>query len=293
MADLEWGPGNPAIIHLPYFPLSFLAHIPFYAIGHALFGGYDARILYLILYLAPFFLVARWSADPEKKIVLAALWGLNPFLVPHVIQGRNDVVVAAMLVGTVHLLLERKVARAALLLGAACATKQFAFLFVPFFVVSAGGSGGGWKETLRVGTRAALPGLLPLATFAMPFFVWNPGAFLSDTWAFNEGLAEVSYPLGGTPGFGLGYLLAALRVVPSLYHYFPFGVLQIPILVPLGWILLRRHRADGSAASLVVSFALFLLVYLFLSRIFHHNYLALIFFFLAAPAFGEKLGASS
>ncbi|MFH1679579.1 MAG: hypothetical protein ABIH26_02930 [Candidatus Eisenbacteria bacterium] len=290
MAGLEWGPGNPAIIHLPYFPLSFLVHAPFLVIGERISGAYDARVLYLLFYLATFFLVVRWSADPERKLVLAALWGLNPFLVPHLVQGRNDVVVAAMLVAAVHLLLSRRAAASVLLLGAACATKQFAFLFVPFFVVSLGAAPGrGWTETLRAGARKALPGLVPLLVLVLPFLLWDAGAFLDDTWAFNVGLAEVSYPLGGTPGFGLGYLLAALGVVPSVYHYFPFAILQIPVLLPLGWVLLRRHRADGTPASLLVSFSLFLFVFLFLSRVFHHNYLALIFFFLAAPVFGERL----
>lgn len=289
MAGLEWGPGNPAIIHLPYFPLAFLAHAPFLVLGERVFGGYDARFLHLLFYLFPFLLVVRWSADPERKLLLAALWGLNPFLVPHLVQGRNDVIAAAMLVAAAHLLLSRRMRGAALLLGGACATKQFAFLFVPFFVVAAGSRERSWARTLRSGMCAARAGLLPIAVFVVPFLLWDAAAFLDDTWAFNTGLAEVSYPLGGTPGFGLGYLLAALGAVPSVYHYFPFALLQIPILLPLGWVLLRRVRADGSVAALLVSFALFLLVFLFLSRIFHHNYLAPIFFFLAAPAFGERL----
>ncbi len=160
-------------------------------------------------------------------------------------------------------------------------------------MVSLGWNAGTWRGTLRAGARAALPALIPIGIFVMPFLLWGPSAFFDDTWAFNVGLSEVSYPLGGTPGFGFGYLLAALRAVPSIYHYFPFGIVQIPILLPLGWILLRRQRADGSVSSLLVSFALFLFAFLFLSRIFHHNYLALIFFFLAAPVFGERLHANA
>ncbi len=289
MAGLEWGPGNPAIIHLPYFPLSFLLHAPLLVAGEAAFGAYDARFLYLLLYLVPFLIVTRWSADPDRKLALAALWGLNPFLVPHLVQGRNDVVVAAMLVASTHFLLSGRTRSSALLLGAACATKQFAFLLAPFWIVSLGAGADSWRKTIKEGARAALPALLPIALFVGPFLAWNAGAFLDDTWAFNVGLAEVSYPLGGTPGFGIGYLLAALGAVPSVYHYFPFAILQVPILLPLGWFLLRRQRSDGTAASLLVSFALFLFAFLFLSRIFHHNYLALIFFFLASPAFGEKL----
>ncbi|MFH1278558.1 MAG: glycosyltransferase 87 family protein [Candidatus Eisenbacteria bacterium] len=289
MAELDWGPGNPAIIHHPYFPFSFLVQAPFLAAGEAAFGGYDGRVLYLLLFLAPFFFVTRWSADPDRQLALAALWGLNPFLVPHIVEGRNDVVVAVLLVAAVHAMITGRWRGAALLLGLACATKQFAFLFVPFFVVLAGRGSGGWGAVLRRGGKKALPGLAPLVILALPFFLWDPGAFFDDTYAFNVGLSEVSYPLGGTPGYGIASLVNVFHLVPSRYHYFPFWIFHLTVVLPLGWLLLRRHFEKRTASSAVVSFALFLFLFLFFSRIFHHNYLGLIFFFLAAPAFGERL----
>lgn len=289
MAILEWGPGNPAIIHHPYFPLSFLIHVPLRSLSDTLFGVYDTRVLYLLLFVAPFFLVTRWSADPARRLALAALWGLNPFFVPHIIEGRNDVVVAVMLVVAVHASIHRRWRAAALLVGAACATKQFAFLLVPFFVVLAGAGEGGRLAVLRRGARKALPLLAPLALFVAPFFLWNPGAFFDDTWAFNVGLSEVSYPLGGTPGYGAASLVAVFHLVPTLYHYFPFWVFQLFVVLPVGWLLLRRHFEGSTVSSMVVSFALFLFVFLFFSRIFHHNYFGLIFFFLAAPPLAERL----
>lgn len=290
MAELDWGPGNPAIIHHPYFPFSFLAHVPFRAVGNTLFGGYDARVLYLALFAVPFFFVTRWSGDGDRKLVLAALWGLNPFLVPHVIEGRNDVVVAVLLVGAVHFLFLRRTVPSALLLGLACATKQFAILLVPFWVVYAGRKEGGWWGIVRRGAVTALPALVPMVLFVLPFVLWDGPAFFDDTWAFNVGLSEVSYPIGGTPGYGLANLVNVFHLAPSRYHYFPFWIFHLFVTLPVGIVLVRWLRRKPTVASTAVSFALFLFVFLFFSRIFHHNYLGPIFFLLAAATFGERLG---
>jgi len=290
MAGLPWGPNNPAIIHHPYLPLSFLVHLPGYAIGRALFGAYDTRVLYLLLYAVPFFLIPRWTERKESRLTLAALWGLNPFLGPHLIEGRNDVVVLVMLVIAVHLLLSRRLLASALVLGLACSTKQFAVLLLPFYLVHLGAGAHEWGETLRRGARRALPVLVPIAIFVLPFILWNPAAFLDDTWAFNVGLSEVSYPLGGTPGYGFANWINVFRLVPSRYHYFPFGILQAIVLIPLLWLLLRRQRAEATASALLAHFSLFLLFFLYFSRIFHHNYLGLIFLFLAVLPFAERLG---
>lgn len=289
MADLDWGKGNPAIIHNPYFPLSFLAHVPGYVICKALFGWYDARLLYLLAYLVPFFLIRKWSASGERRTILAALWGLNPFLLPHMIEGRNDVVVLALLVGAVHTLLLGRIGRAALFFGAACAAKQFALLLLPFFLLYAGRDCQGWMETIRRGARRTLPALLPIALFVLPFLLIDPAAFVDDTYAFNVGLSEVSYPLGGTPGFGLAGLVNVFHLVQSRYHYFPFWIFQIPAVFMVGALLLRRQMKENTIAVAAVSFALFLFTFLLFSRIFHHNYFAILFLFLAVPPFAERL----
>ncbi len=289
MAGLPWGPNNPAIIHHPYLPLSFLIHLPGYAIGRALFGAYDTRILYLLLFAVPFFLIPRWTGRGENRLALAALWGLNPFLVPHLIEGRNDVVVVVMLVVAAHLLLARRLLASAVVLGLACSTKQFAVLLLPFYCVHVGAVAG-WGETLRRGAKKTLPVLGPIVIFVVPFFLWNPAAFLDDTWAFNVGLSEVSYPLGGTPGYGFANWINAFGLVPSRFHYFPFGIIQAVVLLPLLGVLLRRQRAHPTIAALLAHFSLFLLLFLYFSRLFHHNYLGLIFLFLAVLPFAERLG---
>ncbi len=290
MASLEWGPGNPAIIHHPYFPLSFLAHAPFFAAGKALFGGYDARFLYLLVYLAPFPLVWRWSRKGETKLMLVALWGLNPFLAPFVVQGRNDVVVLAVLVGTLHLLMARRTVTAALLFGAACATKQFALLFTPFLLLLLGGGAPSMAGALGRGARRLWPAALAAGLFIIPFVLWNPASFFDDTVAFNTGSSPVvSYPLGGTPGYGGANWVNIFGLVESRYNYFPFWIFQVLIVAPALFLLLRRQRNENTAARAAAAFSLFLMIFLYCSRIFHLNYLGAVFFLLAAASLSGRL----
>ncbi len=289
MGELEWGEGNPAIDHLPYFPLSFLIHAPFLLAGGGPGNGYDARYIYLAAYFLPFFLVVRWARDPDSRFALAAIWGLNPFLVPHLVQGRNDVLVTAFLVVAVHLVATRRVAAAAVFLGLACATKQFALLFLPFFALLVSGGRGDWRERAMRGLRATAPAIIPLMLLVLPFFLWNPAAFYEDTFAFNTGSAKVSYPLGGTPGYGIANLVNLIPLVKDRFEYFPFWVIQVPVLIPLLFLLLRRQLKRNTPATALISFTLFLFAYLFLSRIFHVNYFGPIFFFLAAVPLAETL----
>jgi len=288
MAALEWGPGNPAIIHHPYFPLSFLIHAPFYGPARALWGGYDTRFLYLALFLVPFFLVPKWTDDPDRALALSALWGLNPFLAPHIVQGRNDVVVLVALVVMLHLLMKRRLFAAAIFLGLACATKQFAFLMMPFLLLFLGRKGSTWAGVLREGARRAWPALLPVAVLVLPFLLWDGAAFLDDTVAFNTGSSEVSYPLGGTPGYGGANWVNILGLVESRYHYFPFVIFQALIVLPALALLLRWQRRKNSAASMAAAFSIFLMIFLYCSRIFHVNYLGLVFFLVAAAVLADR-----
>ena len=290
MAELEWGPGNPAIIHHPYFPLSFLAHTPFFMAGGALFDAYDARFLYLLLFLVPFPLVCRWTRSRERGLALAALWGLNPFLVPHLVQGRNDVVVLTALVVALHFALGKKWRSAAIFFGLACSTKQFALLLAPFLLLFAGRAGSSWAEALQRGIRRLWPAAIPLVVFVLPFVLWDPAAFFDDTVAFNTGTSEVSYPLGGTPGYGGANWVNLFALVESRYHYFPFWFFQILFVVPSLILLVRWQKKEITASRMVAAFSLFLMVFLYCARIFHINYLGPVFFLVAAAVLADRLG---
>jgi len=63
----------------------------------------------------------------------------------------------------------------------------------------------------------------------------------------------------------------------------------LPVMLLAGWFLLRRQRRKDGPGAPLVAFALALFAFLLTSRIFHHNYLAFLFLFLALPAFAERL----
>lgn len=280
MATLEWGPKNPAILHLPYLPFSFLAHVPFLSMAEGAGFRYDARYLYLVFYLVGGFFAARFSRDPERRHLLAIVWYLNPFLVPHLVQGRNDVMVLTLVVVAIALLRAGRVLPGVLLFGVACATKQFAVLLVPFFVLFAVGRG--------ITPRKLLPGILAAAVLVGPFFLWGPGAFWEDTVDFNTGRAEISYPLGGTPGYGLGNFANVFAWVENRYDYFPFWIVQAPMVLVAFALLFRWIGRSPSARRFFAAGALFLLTFLFFGRIFHLNYWGPVFAFFALAVFTEE-----
>lgn len=280
MATLEWGPKNPAIIHLPYLPFSFLAHVPFLSLADSAGVQYDARYLYLVFYLAGGLFVSRFSRDPERRHLLSMIWYLNPFLVPHLVQGRNDVMVLTLAVAAISLLRAGRVLPGVIFFGVACATKQFAVLLVPFFVLFAVGRG--------IVPRKLLPGILVAALFLVPFVLWGPGAFWEDTVDFNTGRAEVSYPLGGTPGYGVGNVANVFAWVENRYDYFPFWLVQVPAAMIAFALLFRWIARSPSSRRFFAASALFLLTFLLFGRIFHLNYWGPVFTFFALAALGEE-----
>ncbi len=280
MATLEWGPKNPAIIHLPYLPFSFLAHVPFLSVADGAGLRYDARYLYLAFYLIGGLFATRFARDPERRHLLAIIWYLNPFLVPHLVQGRNDVMVLSLVVAAIALLRGGRVLAAVLLFGVACATKQFAVLLAPFFVLFAVGRG--------IVPRKLLPGILAAALLVGPFFFWNPGAFWEDTVDFNTGRAEISYPLGGTPGYGFGNVANVFAWVENRYDYFPFWLVQAPLALMAFALLFRWIARSPSARRFFAASALFLLTFLLFGRIFHLNYWGPVFAFFALAVLAEE-----
>ncbi len=124
-----------------------------------------------------------------------------------------------------------------ILLGLACAFKQYAWLFVPFFVLDALLTHG-WREGLR---RAAVAGgafLLPNA----PFLLTSPGAWFASLWL---PLTDHMYPLGmGLIAFAVGHVLPRTSATP-------YTVLELVALGACLWAALRWREALGEATLLL------------------------------------------
>ncbi len=144
----EWGFSayRTALYHYPYLPWTFLLSAPFYLAGQAL-GGYDQRIVYLLLMAVALALAPRLVAGARRKMALVALLALNPIMGLDLIFGQND---AFVLVWMLFALVAWKQWRSAqargqngrgawlaacLLYGLACASKPTAWFFAPFFAL--------------------------------------------------------------------------------------------------------------------------------------------------------------
>jgi hypothetical protein len=276
-----WVPygGNPILRHHAYLPGTHLIMMPFYLAGRALFGGFDPRVVTLLAWMTAALLAARLPTSAEARLAAAAAVLVNPLVYWHQIFGANDLIVGALLLGTVMLIRRDRLVAAGLLLGLACATKQLAWPFAPFLVAHLSGA----RSLRELFARSALSRMArPLAAAALvmvavvaPVAALDVRAFRADIVAYNMGLpGDDRYPLGGTPGFGFANFLIVGHAVSSLRDSFPFGAFYL-LLLPLGFLLLRLVLREGTLAAALAAGSAALLASLYFTRVVHANYLVL------------------
>lgn len=267
-----YGP-NPLLHHHAYLPGTHLLMLPFHLAARAAGTTFDPRVLTLAAYFAAALFAARLARGGAAALCAAALVLVNPLVYWHQIFGANDIIFVALILGAM-LLIETRPLLAAAVLGVACATKQLAWPFAPFLLVSAAGD---WRRAPRAalgriaGMGAILAGVF--AAMVLPIAALDFHGFYVDIFGYNVGLRGVTnYPLGGTPGFGFANFLIYAGAVRSLGDYFPFGVFYV-LLIPAVLLLLRAALRQGDRAQAVVLGSAALLLSLYFSRVVHPNYL--------------------
>ena len=269
--------GNPILRHHAYLPGTHLIVAPFYLASRALGGFFDPRLVTVLAYLAAIALALRLIGDPFRRLAAAAIAALNPLVYWHQIFGANDVFIVALLLGAVLLARAQRPLLSGAVLGFACATKQLAWPFAPFLLLHLSGARS-LRELLGRAAMARLtrPLLAAASVFALvvaPVAALDLSAFWGDIVVYNVGLPGAdNYPLGGTPGFGVGNFLIYFGRVASLGDYFPFGLFYV-LLVPLVGLLLVRQLREGDAAAALLNGSVALLATVYLSRVVHPNYL--------------------
>ncbi len=274
------GVAIPGILrHNPYLPASFLLPAPLIALADAARVPFDQRLVYLLLYAAGVWLAPLAFAHRGAGELAQTCFALNPLVVPFLVVGRNDVYVVSFLLFALVALARRRAWAFFVCLALACTIKQFAWFVAPFLLVCA------WRAWPRpVVLRGLAAGAALFLALVVPFFVWEPSAFIDDIYRFNAGLSPDSYPLGGTPGFGFAMLAAVLGWAPDRTAYYsltPYLVLTaLPLAVVLLARLLRRPTvAQAMFAAFLVSFWIF-----FFSRVFNNNYFGVLAFLLQMGA---------
>jgi hypothetical protein len=262
---------NPALYHNAYLPFVFIFSAPFYAATTWLTGWYDQRMVYLLLFAGGSWLYMRHAKSATRRLSLLAIFGLNFFGISYVVWGGNDVFVFFWLLSTTYLLDKGRITLAAVCLGLACASKQTAWLFVPFFLTyvwSAERQEGLWRFLRKVYPVVLVPLLVIL-----PFLLWDATSFIDDTYLYLTGRTAFSYPI---TGLGFGNLLLELGIVKDKDAFFPFVLFQVSTCVPLLVLLLKRQWGQRSVRRCWQGYGLLLLFFTFFSRFFADFYLGVI-----------------
>lgn len=262
---------DPAIEHFVYLPANLWLAMPLYLFMENVGLVYDQRLLMILLYLLTLIVLPRLAANPALSLAALIGIGLNPLLRKSVVLGMNDISVLLPILMFVVAASKRRWTLATIFMGIACALKQYAWFFVPFYLLYLYDSRGRQKPLTKVALHAVAIGAI-VALISLPLFAWNPTAFYLDTLAFPTGGAELLYPIRG---FTVGRLLMGAGVISDYFAPFPFKWLQLAVGLPLLAVLLRLQRHRGLAAALLGA-SVFILVYGFLSRFFHENYIGFV-----------------
>lgn len=267
---------NPAWWHHVYLPFHFLASLPFsYALNH-LTGWYDQRLVYILAEIASLVFIIRLARGREWQLFVGLLFLLNPFWVKFFVQGYNDIFVFSLMAGMLWYLQKGRWNWAGVMYGLACASKQSAWMFAPFFIVYLYWKGRSAKRDWRI------PALLAFgvaAFFLLPFLFWDAKGFIDDIYRYPAGSLPTSYPISG---FGISDVLVSIGFIQSMWDYYPFIYLQALIAGPLLAVLLFLQRMRNTLTQLVISAMVFSFTFWFLSRFFNWNYVSYLSFFAVA-----------
>ena len=218
----------------PSYPaLSFVLIAPWVALG------WDTNVLYILCLLAAMLLVLVRSPIGLRPFVLTGLLGAA-CLTAFTVSGSSDLLYALPVVGA---WLWREKRWSGLLYGIACATKQIAWFFAPFFLIAIA-TRRGWKVALRRGGEAA-------AVFAitnLPFVIADPHAWLAG---ITAPIADPMFPRGA----GIIFLVLnhILEIWPPL-AYTALEAAAFAVCIGVAW---RSRRTSPELGVVLAQIPLF------------------------------------
>lgn len=284
-AELGRDAVNPALYHFVMPPWYLLFPYIFYYTSIPILGFFDGRMALLSTMAMLLVFVWFWFRDKALARVAIILTALSPAVVDYFVEGRSDVFALSWLMGAMVLLANKRYVLSGIVLALALMSKQTIWFAVPFYGVYL------WRET--VGSRAsfwktaAACGAVSMALI-LPFVVWDSNAFMNSVVFYLTGNTATSYPVSG---YGLGMMLYDFGVIRDIHAYYPFVYWQIAVALPVFIALIYWLWQKPSASRLLLSYAVFLMVYWYLSRYFnnsHLGYLSMLFVLGGLKAADEK-----
>ena len=269
---------NPAYHFYPYPPFTLLLSLPFCLASHAVIGWFDQRMVYVVAWAVLAVLAYRLPAAPRWRLPLMALLVFNPIAAMFFVPGRNDILCQVLLAATLFLLTRRHTRSSAVLLGLSCGVKQFAWLLVPFYLAhlySRAPEQTGRSRCHRL-ARLSWPLLLSAGVVMVPFLVWDPTGFLHGLVVAQGSV----YPFRSN-SLGVANFLILFEAIQSYRDRFPLLAFEVFIVLPVCAYGVRRVFIQRTVSSMLVWYAVTLLLFLFFGRHFAHNYLAVVFSMMA------------
>ena len=258
---------NPSLHHLDYWPGTIVLPLPLQAALQGVLGWWDERIWLLLAAIAVWILVRRLNRGTGGRMAAIAF-----FLIPGhsllAILGDNDLPMVALLLAAALAVGKRRFIIAGLLIGVAIATKQTSLIAVPILVAYAVGHQVGWRQFLRAAGVAAAAVVVLLA----PFLLWNARAFVADTLLFNFASGADAYPI---QGLGLSAMLLQAGIIHGARDAFPFLLIQLPLVLTVWLLALRRLIRVPHASELILWCGLAFFVFLFTNRFAQQTYILL------------------
>jgi hypothetical protein len=272
---------NPALYHFVMEPVYLVFPLPFYIISNHTLGYFDSRevlwLLFGVLLVTAYFV----PKEGENKRLLVTLLAFNPAMLGYTLEGRSDIFAYAFLFLGFFLLQKKKLFWAGVPIALSFATKQSTWLFIPLYFLFVFHYA--FKEKKTIWERGILfvknisSFLLVAAICIIPFYLWDPKAFLASTVYYLSGNVVHSYPISG---YGFGMVLNQLGFIKDVHMYYPFQLWQLgiglPVLVLLAWYFWKKP----TVSKLIVCYGLFLFVFWYFARYFnnsHVGYLSLVF----------------
>jgi Glycosyltransferase family 87 len=233
--DLKTGNAPEFESKVSYPAFSFLSLLPF-----AWLKTNNALPLYLICYLLIVFI--GWKRlRPEMRPWLILLSLANVSMLTSVLNGNADMLYILLIL--LAWLLRDKRWWSVLCLGLALATKQPAWLFLPFYAILVWRYNG-LKEALA---RLSVAGVIALA-INLPFIVWNPHTWLAGVLA---PVADPMYPSGA------GLVALGLTPISPLLPSVVYSALEaVAMLLCMAWYW-RICRSRPESAMLLAVLPLF------------------------------------
>lgn len=259
---------NPALFHFVMMPWYLLFSLPFYFLSISLFGFFDGRMP--LFFLLGFLLVLTWrlvKIQTERRRLFLVLLAFNPAALGYFLEGRADVFMFTFLFWAWFLLERKRYSLAGIPLALAFATKQSSWPIFPFYFAFL------WfnqKKKLEEVIKSIFPFVLVFTLVVLPFFLWEPRAFLESTIFYLTGSVPHGYPVSG---YGWGMVLHQLGMIKDLHAYYPFWLWQLVVCLPLAVILFRWLAKSPVVWRLIACYGVFTLVFWYFSRYFNNSHL--------------------